>query len=166
MRRKPITAFETAYQRISRDRAPLSLTLKTLFARYTTEGRDLQLRRVAGGMVQSPASFARRPLTAAAQLCWTSIFRPDARRAPGTNCHCRDDGRRALGRAFPLGRGLRGRGLERSVVRRLVARTPVRRFDLRADVAGARRLRLRRRRDRAAQEAPPPTVSTQRRTGS
>src|SRR5438093_12850462 len=41
MRRQPITAFETAHQRISRDRAALSLTLKTLFARYTTEGRYL-----------------------------------------------------------------------------------------------------------------------------
>src|SRR5438552_15289341 len=41
MRRKPITAFETPRQRISRDRAALSLTLKTLFARYTTEGRYL-----------------------------------------------------------------------------------------------------------------------------
>src|SRR5438093_6866318 len=41
MRRKPITAFETAQQRISGDRAALSLTLKALFARYTTEGRHL-----------------------------------------------------------------------------------------------------------------------------
>src|SRR5947208_14746259 len=41
MRRKPITAFETANQRITRDRAALSLTLKALFARYTTEGRHL-----------------------------------------------------------------------------------------------------------------------------
>ena len=40
-RRKPITAFETAHQRISCDRAALSLTLETLFARYTTEGRHL-----------------------------------------------------------------------------------------------------------------------------
>ncbi len=41
MGRKPVTAFETAHQRISGDRAALSLTLKTLFARYTTEGRHL-----------------------------------------------------------------------------------------------------------------------------
>ena len=40
-RRKPITAFETAHQRIICDRAALSLTLETLFARYTTEGRHL-----------------------------------------------------------------------------------------------------------------------------
>src|SRR5260370_4046502 len=97
MRRKPITAFETAYQRISRDRAPLSLTLKTLFARYTTEGRHLQLRRVAGGMGQRPASFARRPFTAAAPLCWARIFRPDARRAPRTNSPCPGEGRTGPG---------------------------------------------------------------------
>src|SRR5438309_7613245 len=41
MRRKPVTAFETAHQRMRRDRAALSLTLETLFARYTTEGRHL-----------------------------------------------------------------------------------------------------------------------------
>jgi len=41
MRHKPITAFETADQRLRRDRAALSLTLETLFARYTTEGRHL-----------------------------------------------------------------------------------------------------------------------------
>src|SRR2546430_13417076 len=41
MRRKPITAFETTNQRMRSDRAALSLTLETLFARYTTEGRHL-----------------------------------------------------------------------------------------------------------------------------
>src|SRR5947207_11150828 len=41
MRHKPITAFETADQRLRRDRAALALTLETLFARYTTEGRHL-----------------------------------------------------------------------------------------------------------------------------
>src|SRR6266516_7188181 len=41
MRRKPITAFETAQQRMRRDRAALALTLETLFARYTKEGRHL-----------------------------------------------------------------------------------------------------------------------------
>src|SRR5438094_6707065 len=41
MPRKPLTAFETAPQRLRRDRAALSLTLMMLFDRYTTEGRYL-----------------------------------------------------------------------------------------------------------------------------
>ena len=36
---KPITAFEPAEQRMKRDRAALSLTLETLFDRYTKEAR-------------------------------------------------------------------------------------------------------------------------------
>src|SRR5437016_6905374 len=41
MRRQPIPAFETAHQRMTRDRAALSLTLELLFERYTKEGRYL-----------------------------------------------------------------------------------------------------------------------------
>src|SRR5438270_3166531 len=41
MRHTQVTAFETNHQRARRDRAALSLTLETLFARYTTEGRAL-----------------------------------------------------------------------------------------------------------------------------
>src|SRR5438067_13852025 len=41
MPRKPVTAFETAHERMRRDHAARSLTLETLFARYTTEGRHL-----------------------------------------------------------------------------------------------------------------------------
>src|SRR5438270_5076791 len=41
MRHTQVTAFETNHQRARRDHAALSLTLKTLFARYTTESRHL-----------------------------------------------------------------------------------------------------------------------------
>lgn len=37
----PITVFETARRRIKGDRAALSLTVETLFLRYTREGRHL-----------------------------------------------------------------------------------------------------------------------------
>src|SRR2546422_2824578 len=41
MRGNPITVFETARRRTKGDRAALSLTLETLFDRYTKEGRHL-----------------------------------------------------------------------------------------------------------------------------
>src|SRR5438094_10098398 len=41
MPRKPLTAFETAPQRLRRDRAALALTLIMLFDRYTTAVRHL-----------------------------------------------------------------------------------------------------------------------------
>ena len=41
MRSNPISVFEATCQRMKGDRAALSLTLKMLFDRYTTEGRHL-----------------------------------------------------------------------------------------------------------------------------
>jgi len=41
MRGNPITVFETTRRRVKGDRTTLSLTLETLFDRYTSEGRHL-----------------------------------------------------------------------------------------------------------------------------
>lgn len=54
----PITVFEAAHKRMKGDRAALSLTLETLFDRYTKEGRYLPdgslktatLEQVPGGL--------------------------------------------------------------------------------------------------------------------
>ena len=41
MRSNPISVFEATHQRMRGDRAALSLTVETLFDRYTKEGRHL-----------------------------------------------------------------------------------------------------------------------------